>query len=276
MQNHHPTVDDVRNFWNSNPLFTGEIKNAPVGTEQWFDEMDRLEIQDGYVGDISWLAHKGLEGKKVLEVGCGPGFLSRQMGRLNLDYTAVDLAPRSIELASKGQKLRGLPGKFQVGNAEALDFADETFDHVVSIGVIHHTPNTEKCVEEIYRVLKKGGTGTVGLYYKNFLLENKPALSLALKAMGVFKLGLNGRGREKMAGAGSVDELVRMYDGSENPVGKAYNKEEVHQMFSKFTDHKLKQFFFPARMLKVPVPKPVHRLLADHLGLMIAISFRKP
>src|SRR6266481_7746186 len=62
----------------------------------------------------------------------------------------------------------GLPGRFETANAEEkLPFADNTFDHVYSFGVIHHSPAPERIASEIHRVLKKGGTFTVMLYNRS-------------------------------------------------------------------------------------------------------------
>ena len=49
-----------------------------------------------------------------------------------------------------------------------MDFAADSFDFIWSWGVIHHSANTRKIVEEIRRVLRPGGTATVMVYYRNF------------------------------------------------------------------------------------------------------------
>src|SRR5205814_370348 len=82
------------------------------------------------------------------------------------DYTGIDLTEAAIELARKRFALSHLNGQFLVSDAENLDFDDESFDLVYSHGVLHHTPDIEAAVREIYRVLKPGGRAIVMLYHR--------------------------------------------------------------------------------------------------------------
>ena len=61
---------------------------------------------------------------------------------------------------------RGVSVDFRLGNAEGLDFADQSFDAVYSFGVLHHTPDIERSVAEVHRVLRPGGTAYVMLYHR--------------------------------------------------------------------------------------------------------------
>ncbi|WP_139094312.1 class I SAM-dependent methyltransferase, partial [Acinetobacter baumannii] len=59
----------------------------------------------------------------------------------------------------------GLTAKeLKVGNAESLPYPDGSFDLVYSWGVIHHSPDTEKCLSEISRVARKGAPVKVMVY----------------------------------------------------------------------------------------------------------------
>ena len=66
--------------------------------------------------------------------------------------TGLDLSPGAIALAKEYFAYRRLPADLRVGNAEQLPFADGEFDMVVSLGVLHHTPDTERALREVYRV----------------------------------------------------------------------------------------------------------------------------
>ena len=68
-------------------------------------------------------------------------------------------------------------------NFENLHFENETFDHVNCQGVVHHTPNTQKAINEIFRVLKRGGKASISVYYKNFLLRNYNYLYPVIKIL---------------------------------------------------------------------------------------------
>jgi len=104
-------------------------------------------------------------GKKVLEVGLGTGSDFANWVRSGAEAHGRDLTNASVELVRERLQLEGLEADVQVGDAEHLDFADESFDIYYSWGVLHHTPNTEQAVSEAYRVLKPGGTMRIMLYH---------------------------------------------------------------------------------------------------------------
>ena len=88
------------------------------------------------------------------------------VAKAGADYTGIDLTEAAIELARKRFALSQLNGEFRVSDAENLDFDDASFDLVYSHGVLHHTPDIEAAVREIYRVLKPGGRAIVMLYHR--------------------------------------------------------------------------------------------------------------
>lgn len=161
-------------------------------------------------------------------------------------------------MAKERFQLFNLEGTFHVANAECgLPFADNFFDHAYSFGVIHHSPNSEKIVEEIYRVLKPGGTFTVMLYNRssiNYYIEIMflrkifrwvlyPAfMPKILSAItGFDKWKLEGH-REIMIKKGRLtkQEWISMNtDGPYCPLAKVYNKKEAAELFKKF--HNIRQ-----------------------------------
>ena len=162
-------------------------------------------------------------------------------------------------------------------NAESMTFPDASFDHVNCQGVIHHTPNTEATVAEIARVLKPGGTASISVYYRNPMLKLWPYLRWMGWPLTKLGGGLNGRGREKIFLEGDVDEIVRLYDGAENPIGKSYSRQQFLQMLKKhFVVHETYQHFFPARALPFKLPLALHHWLDRHLGFMIYATLKKP
>ena len=54
-------------------------------------------------------------------------------------------------------------------DAENLKFSNESFDFIWTWGVIHHSANTERILEEMYRVLRPGGKATIMVYHRSFL-----------------------------------------------------------------------------------------------------------
>ena len=102
-------------------------------------------------------------GARVLDAGCGTGLLTLAFLRAHrrpADITSIDLSVRSLHTARKAaQKLRPAPRRavtFAQANALQLPFADETFDLVMTSGVLEYLPLREG-LQEMARVLAPGG-----------------------------------------------------------------------------------------------------------------------
>jgi len=67
----------------------------------------------------------------------------------------VDLTEAAVESTRHLLELEGLPGEVMVADAEQLPFPDDRFDVVYSWGVLHHTPDTQRAVDEVRRVLRR-------------------------------------------------------------------------------------------------------------------------
>ncbi len=96
-------------------------------------------------------------GKKVLEIGVGLGADHQKFAEAGAELTGVDLTKRAIEHTRQRFQTLGLISDLQVADAEKLPFEDETFNLVYSWGVLHHSPNTAKAIDEVFRVLRPGG-----------------------------------------------------------------------------------------------------------------------
>jgi SAM-dependent methyltransferase len=94
---------------------------------------------------------------RVLDVGCGTGFLSLRFAELGHNVTGIDLSSRMIGLARRKAANGGLRVDFRIGDAAALDFQSGTYDLVVGRHVIWNLPDPERGVAEWLRVLRPGG-----------------------------------------------------------------------------------------------------------------------
>jgi SAM-dependent methyltransferase len=270
------TIEDVRRFWSASPLFVGEGSETP-GTREWFDEHERIYLQDCLAGDPPAIFTDGLsDDARILDVGCGPGFWVRLFARRGFrGVTGCDLTQAGVDLTARSLEIFRLSGRVDVGNAEALPYAEATFDHVNCQGVLHHTPTPRRAVEEFARVLTPGGSVCLSVYRRNWLLRHPWALRIVARLGGPF-VRLRGRGRESLLESGDPDEIVRMYDGRDNPIGRAYTERELRQLMGDlFTIERLERFYFPARTLSIRLPAPLHRWLSRHAGLMIVLRARK-
>ena len=86
---------------------------------------------------------------RILEIGCGRGFLTREVQRLAPATIGTDLNAEAVA--------NGVTGGLRVMDARALDFADATFDKIYSFHAIEHIPDLAGVFAEMDRVLKPGG-----------------------------------------------------------------------------------------------------------------------
>jgi ubiquinone/menaquinone biosynthesis C-methylase UbiE len=103
--------------------------------------------------------YKKISSGRILDVGTGPGYLPVEIAKKSkrLKIIGVDISSDMIKIARKNLKRAGLSKqiKFKISNAENLPFKDEYFNFIVSTASFHHWSNPIKCINEIYRVLKK-------------------------------------------------------------------------------------------------------------------------
>lgn len=130
---------------------------------------------------------KGLSGD-ILDIGCGYGFRTVGLSeKVRGNVVGVDLDPERIREANLYARENRLDNcRFEVMDAESLDFGDNRFDVVVADEMIHHVGNLDRVVNEMHRVLKKGGIA---------LISDHNRLSLASELVRWIKFGKN---REKL------------------------------------------------------------------------------
>jgi ubiquinone/menaquinone biosynthesis C-methylase UbiE len=105
--------------------------------------VDRLNIQPG---------------TKVLDVACGSGNLAIPAAKKGADVTGVDIADNLVAVAKHRAADAGVQAKFEVGDAEALPYQDNTFDIVMTMFGAMFAPRPEVVADELVRVCKPGGT----------------------------------------------------------------------------------------------------------------------
>jgi ubiquinone/menaquinone biosynthesis C-methylase UbiE len=93
-----------------------------------------------------------LGGKRVLEIGCGKGRISRILKRHDSWIYGIDISEKLLQDAKKI-----CPFHFIKAEAYRVPFRDDTFDAVVLLEVIEHIPNLDNALTEMVRVLKKSG-----------------------------------------------------------------------------------------------------------------------
>ncbi|HLG39807.1 MAG TPA: methyltransferase domain-containing protein [Chitinophagaceae bacterium] len=92
-------------------------------------------------------------GMKVLDVACGPGYVSGEIKKKNATPVGIDFSPKMISLARRSYQ--GI--QFMEGNAQELEFDDSTYDAVVMNFGMLHLSRPLLAIAEAHRVLKAGG-----------------------------------------------------------------------------------------------------------------------
>jgi SAM-dependent methyltransferase len=123
----------------------------------------------------------GFAGLRVLEVGLGYGTLGQLIAQSGAAYTGLDVASGPVAMMRHRLGLLGLAGSAVQGSMLSAPFADASFDRVVSIGCFHHTGDTQRCLDETWRVLRPGGVAHVMVYnrYAARRWQRWPATTLA-------------------------------------------------------------------------------------------------
>jgi ubiquinone/menaquinone biosynthesis C-methylase UbiE len=100
-----------------------------------------------------------LDGKQILEVGCGQGHNSVFFAMHGAEVYGFDLSSAGIRMADEIASANGVGDRchFRVANVSAMPYEDESFDVVVYNAVLHHVFKYPNVKEETFRVLKPGG-----------------------------------------------------------------------------------------------------------------------
>src|ERR1700733_7581783 len=96
-------------------------------------------------------------GQKVLDVAAGNGNVSLAAARRWCNVVSTDYVPALLERGRARANADGLTIEFKEADAEALPFADDSFDVVVSTFGVMFTPNQERAAAELVRICRSGG-----------------------------------------------------------------------------------------------------------------------
>jgi ubiquinone/menaquinone biosynthesis C-methylase UbiE len=156
-------IETIAQYWNER-IHDLEMTGHPVGTREFFDDLDDYRFDKlHYLPAL--VDFDGFAGRRLLEVGCGIGTDLVRFARGGAIVTGVDLSSTAIDLARRNFELHGVTAaRLEVANAEALPFADASFDVVYGHGVIQYTADPAALVRECHRVLRPGGRGIFMVY----------------------------------------------------------------------------------------------------------------
>lgn len=167
------SINTVKSFWNERPCNINHSKK-PLGSLEYFEEVTSKKIKaEPHI--LEFADFEKYKDKEVLEIGCGIGTALISFLQAGAKVTAVELSDVSLDLARQRLDVYGLTADLYLGNAEELStfLPFKKYDLIYSFGVIHHSPNPKKIIEQLSRYLKSdGGELKIMLYsycsYKAF------------------------------------------------------------------------------------------------------------
>ena len=230
-----PNVGDVKitaaAFWgdiyqqlysNTESLSKSELNKYLLLLEEYFKKLHHLAVTEVNLSSLA--------GKVVLEVGSGSGAHSALFRKHGAHVISVDLTPeRVVSTQRMLSNVDGGNGDYLCLNADAenIPLLSNSVDMVYSNGVLHHSPSTEKCISEVFRVLKPGATSAMMLYCRT------SALFFTLW----FWYGLLNGSRfnyPEEEWLGRITEGVPLNQEEFNPVTRVYSRSQLIDLLSEF------------------------------------------
>ena len=286
----------VHDFWQANPC-GAKFATAELGSREFFAELEAHRYAtEWHIPEV--IGFERWRGSQVLEVGCGLGTDAVSFARHGAHYTGVDLTEASVELVRRRFALEGLTAELRTADAENLPFADGSFDLVYSHGVLHHTPDTQRAIDEVHRVLRPSGTAMVMLYHKNSFNYHVNIMIFRRLGVRLLKFGWGPAIVHRLTGEEEdrLRQLQKLYrkdpqqllsseeflnqntDGAGNPLARVYTRDEAVAMFSMFTNVRTEVHFLNKRWIPLVgslIPRSVERRLASSMGWHLWVVAKK-
>ena len=249
----------VIKFWDKNPCNINHSKKKFLSKEYFLEVSKKKFKAEPHIKKFVKIK---LKNKKILDIGCGIGTMGHYFCNKGANYYGLDISKKSLDIAKHRFEIFNLEGKFINGNCELLTKyfkKSDKFDLIYSWGVLHHTPNIKKAINQIYKISTKKTIIKIMLYsknsYKQIMINNN--LDQFEKAKGV-------------------------------PIANSFNRYEIKKLFEKFKIIKLeKDHIFPYiikyykknRYIKQKwfryMPNKIFKSLEKNLGWHTLITLRK-
>lgn len=253
-------MEQVINYWNKQPC---NIKHSSceVGTREYFEEVEKRKyFVESHIPNFAEFSK--WNGKKVLEIGCGIGTDAVNFAKHGADYTGIELSDVSLDITRKRFDIFGLKGAFyniDAQDMEALSKVGSDFDLIYSFGVIHHSPNPQKIIDNCFQLLKPDGTLKIMMY----------AEQSWKKIM--------------------IDSGLDQYEAQSNcPIAYTYTNNEIDTMLQQFRNIQIQQtHIFPYKITDYKqykyvkeewfehMPDEMFRALEQKLGWHLCITCQK-
>lgn len=258
-KNYNKDINRIAEYWNNRPC---NINHSLLdfGTVEYFDEVEKKKhfVEPHILQFADFANTKGL---KVLEIGCGIGTAAINFLKSGANYTGIELSSNSAEITRKRLDVYNLKADIHVIDAETdLSFLGNNFDLIYSFGVIHHSPNPCRIVDNVLKLLKPGGIFKLMVYAEN---SWKKIL---------------------------IDSDKEQYESQNNcPLAYTYTKEQVYELLKDFKNIEIIQdHIFPYKIEEYKkgnyikedwfsaMPEYMFKILEKKLGWHLCITCEKP
>jgi SAM-dependent methyltransferase len=264
----------VRSFWEQHPVAAAAI-DAPLESPEYFAAFDRLREADDcepYAFSNRIHGYDQAAGKRVLDIGCGNGYVLWHYACHGAHVHGVDITETALRLSRRRFELGGRAAEFRLTDGNRLPYPDNHFDIVCSMGVLHHVEDPRPMLAEARRVLRPGGRLILMLYHRN---------SWKYRVVLPLRLVLDRRYRGK-----TLQQALNMNDGDDCPLAKVYSRAEVRALLADFRDLRFtvnqlnwrQLLLIPAlaRALQPWLPPLSDSAITHALGWNLYVEARKP
>lgn len=205
-------LDSVAQYWTRHNVTSHQEFTSAK------DSIDAFHWRNSqYANYIRLMPVEGFDGRTVLDFGCGPGHDLVGFGLYSrcAKLVGVDVSASSVLEARARLALHDIRAEVAcLSPGAALPFADATFDHVHSSGVLHHVEDPVGALRELKRVLKPGGNMHVMVYHYNSIwMHLKVAYQRAIVEGRFTDLSLR-------------EQFARSTDGEDCPIARCYEPDE--------------------------------------------------
>jgi ubiquinone/menaquinone biosynthesis C-methylase UbiE len=260
---------ETQRQWDNDACGSHYARGVDQHTLDWYLQVEAYRYRDYAPWMAETMEFSKHGGEDVLEIGGGIGTDLAQFAKHGARVTDLDLSGGHLELAQENFSLRGLQGRFIHHDAEDLPFPDSSFDLVYSNGVLHHTPDTQQVVEEIFRVLRPGGR-VIAMFYAEGSLNYWRNIVLVE--------GLRKTFLDRYSVGEVMSRTVEMSEIGARPLVKVYTRRRLRALFDRFENIRIVK----RQLIRAELPRIVNRariplgLAGRMVGWNLVIKARKP
>ncbi|MDO8638513.1 MAG: methyltransferase domain-containing protein [Candidatus Daviesbacteria bacterium] len=189
------------------------IKEIPFINFSTNPLIDRL-----YLGEVKDMVIKKAGKGKILDLGCGAGWLCLELARNGAQVKGIDISKKRIQIAKRYAKREGIIIDYSIGNIDDCSWeSNNKYSVIVNWNSLHHSKNPQKILKSIKKSLKKGGIFISWDHLGDNFIINLAAKCASL-IPGYYKLKVKSLGSIHSEGEGITD--VRITKDIVNPIIK--------------------------------------------------------